>query len=206
LVDVRREFETFSPYGILGRETLLEHVHPNLYGYALMSEAFYRAMRSRGVLSLGKGDTEMSLDTLLQRMPVTRVDSLNGAYQVMMLKTRWPFHEAIPAGYVRGNSVEEKLAGALAVGRITWLDAMDQLFKYRLQASDKKGALRAAEAVMLEHPENATYLAYCGRLSFDAGYPKEGVDYFKILYRHDPSAVNARSLSLAMYKLRNGQK
>jgi lysophospholipase L1-like esterase len=203
LVDGRSVFEAHSPHGILGRETLLEHVHPNLYGYALLSEAFYRSMKEAGIL---QGAADMTLDTLLRRMPVTRVDSLYGAYQVMMLKTRWPFHEVIPAGYVRGNSLEEQLAGALAVGRISWLDAMDQLFKYRLRTGDRRGALQAAEAVMLEHPENATYLAYCGRLSFEAGYPGEGVAYFKKLYRRDPSAVNARSLSMALYKLQNGIK
>ena len=225
LVDARSVFEGHSPHGILGRETLLEHVHPNLYGYALLSEAFYRSMKEAGIFTaetaggtgsagatveLGAtvkaGAGEMTLDGLLQRMPVTRVDSLYGAYQVMMLKTRWPFHDVIPAGYVRGNSLEEQLAGALAVGRISWLDAMDQLFKYRLRTGDKGGALQAAEAVMLEHPENATYLAYCGRLSFEAGYPGEGVAYFKNLYRRDPSAVNARSLSMALYKLQNGIK
>ena len=181
LVDAYALFEANSPHGILGRETLLEYVHPNLYGYALLSEAFYQSMKTTGVL---RGmEREMPLDTLLLRMPVTRVDSLNGVYQIMMLKTRWPFHEPIPAGYVRGNSVEEKLAGALAVGRISWLDAMDQLFKYHLQNHDPKGALQAAEAVMLEHPENVTYLAYCGRLSFEAGYREESIDYFKKLDR-----------------------
>lgn len=181
LVEARSLFEVHSPHGILGKETLLEHVHPNLYGYALLSEAFYTSMKGAGLLA---GETgEMSLDTLLQRMPVTRVDSLYGVYTIMMLKMRWPFHDTIPAGYVRGNSPEEKLAGALAVGRINWLDAMDQLFKYRLKNNDPRGALQAVEAVMLEHPENATYLQYCSRLSFEAGYPKDGLLYLKMLRR-----------------------
>ena len=181
VVEARSLFEAHSPHGILGRETLLEHVHPNLYGYALLSEAFYTSMKGAGLLA-GVAE-EMPLDTLLQRMPVTRVDSLYGVYTIMMLKTRWPFHDTIPAGYVRGNSPEEKLAGALAVGRIRWLDAMDQLFKYRLQLNDRRGALQAVEAVMLEHPENRTYLEYCSRLSFEAGYPKDGLLYQKMLRR-----------------------
>ena len=199
LVDTRSLFEAHSPHGILGRETLLEHVHPNLYGYALLSDAFYRSMKTAGLLSPSAAQ-EMTLDSLLQRMPVTRVDSLYGAYQIMMLKTRWPFHEPIPAGYVRGNSPEEQLAGALAVDRITWLDAMDQLFKYRMHEGDKRGALQAVEATMLEHPENMTYLAYCGRLSYEAGYPEDAILYFKKLYGLDNSLSNARSLLLAYIK------
>jgi tetratricopeptide (TPR) repeat protein len=197
-VDARGLFELHSPHGILGKETLLEHVHPNLYGYALLSDAFYRAMKQTGFLPTPT--PEMSFDTLLQRMPVTRVDSLNGAYQMMMLKTRWPFHEPIPAGFVRGNSIEEELAGALAVGRINWLDAMDQLFKYRMQVKDKKGALQVVEATMLEHPENKTYLTFCGRLSFETSYWTDAILYFKMLYRQDNSIENALNLLLAYIK------
>ncbi len=198
LVETRALFESNSPHGILGKETLLEHVHPNLFGYALMSEAFYDAMKQTGLLS--SVECPMSFETLLQRMPVTRVDSLNGAYQVMMLKTRWPFHEPIPGTFIRGNSIEEKLAGALSVGRIGWLDAMDQLFKYRMQINDKAGALQVAEATMLEHPENKTYLTYCGRLSFEAGYWDDAVNYFKRLYRQDGSTANALNLLIAYIK------
>jgi tetratricopeptide (TPR) repeat protein len=198
LVDARALFELHSPHGILGKETLLEHVHPNLYGYALLSDAFYHSMKEVGLIP--PPDQEIPFDTLLQRMPVTPVDSLNGAYQVMMLKTRWPFHEPIPAGYSRGNSVEEQLAGALAVGRIGWLDAMDQLFKYRMRIKDKKGALQVVGATMLEHPENKTYLTFCGRLSFETGYWSDAILYFKMLYRQDSSIENALNLLLAYIK------
>jgi hypothetical protein len=213
MVETRALFEANSPHGILGKETLLEHVHPNLFGYALMSEAFYRSIKEAGLLpppataepatsdaALPATGHSMSFETLLQRMPVTRVDSLNGAYQVMMLKTRWPFHDPIPAGFMRGNSIEEKLAGALSVGRIDWLDAMDQLFKYRMQIKDKAGALQVAEATMLEHPENKTYLTYCGRLSFEAGYWDDAVDYFERLYRQEGSTANALNLLMAFIK------
>jgi lysophospholipase L1-like esterase len=199
LVDTRAVFEEHSPHGILGQETLLEHVHPNLYGYALMSDAFYQSLKFAGLVgAVGRG--EMSFDTLLRRMPITRVDSLYGAYQVTMLRTRWPFNEALPAGYKRGDSPDEQVAGALAVGRISWLDAMDQVFKRAMQEGDKKTALRAAEATMLEHPENLDYLAYCGRLCFDCGRFEAGITYFKRRYRLDGSVDNMRALLLAFIR------
>ena len=201
LVDTRAVFEAHSPHGILGEETLLEQVHPNLYGYALMSDAFYLALRGAGVVGGAAGGRgEMSFDTLLERMPVTRVDSLYGAYQVMMLRTRWPFSDTLPAGYKRGDSPDEQIAGALAVGRISWLDAMDQVFKRAMRDGDKQTALRAAEATILEHPENLDYLAYCGRLCFDCGRFEAGITYFKRRYRLDGSVDNMRALLLAFIK------
>jgi len=176
LVDTKRLFEAYSPHSILGRETLLEHVHPNLFGYALLSEAFYLSMR-RADLFGGRAAEELTFADLLQQMPITRVDSLNGAYTIMMLKTRWPFDEHLPAGFKRGNSVEEQLAGALSVGRISWMDAMNQLFQYSQRTGDKRTALKAVAAVMLEYPDNSTYKIFAGRLCLELG-DRKGADFY----------------------------
>jgi lysophospholipase L1-like esterase len=176
LVEAERLFDSCSPHEIVGNSTLLEHVHPNLFGYALLSEAFYRAMGKVRLFTNGGGGG-MNFEELLAKMPVTAVDSLNGAYTIMMLKTRWPFHERLPAGFRRGNSIEEQLAGALAVGRINWLDAMNQLFQYGQRTGDKQMALRAVEAVSLEYPDNATYKIFASRLCLELGDQK-GADFY----------------------------
>ncbi|UOE46539.1 GDSL-type esterase/lipase family protein [Mucilaginibacter sp. SMC90] len=44
LVDTRKLFEANSPQQIIGNNLMLEHVHPNLAGYALISEAFYNSL------------------------------------------------------------------------------------------------------------------------------------------------------------------
>ncbi|WP_161964508.1 hypothetical protein [Mucilaginibacter endophyticus] len=199
LVNARAVFEQHSPNGILGNETLLEHVHPNLYGYALLSEAFYQSLENAKLIK-ARADHEMSLTELLSRMPVTRVDSLYGAYTIMMLKAGWPFNEPIPAGFKRGDDISAQLAGALSVNRISWLDAMDQLFKYSMKIGDKKTALKAVEAVMLEKPQNASYPIYAGRLSFELGDSDAAAFYFKKTYQLDPSFANTQTMYLVFLK------
>jgi lysophospholipase L1-like esterase len=199
LVNSRTVFEQHSPNGILGNETLLEHVHPNLYGYALLSEAFYQSIKSTGLIK-AHADREMSLTELLNRMPVTKVDSLYGAYTIMMLETGWPFNKPIPAGFKRGDDITAQLAGALSVNRISWLDAMDQLFKYSMKTGHKKTALKAVEAVMLEKPQNTTYPIYAGRLSFELGNNADAAFYFKKAYELDPSFANTQNMYLVFLK------
>jgi len=200
LTDSRRIFERYSPNGILGEETLLEHVHPNLYGYALLSEAFYQEMKLSKLLKPLPG-AEMSFADLLKHMPVTKVDSLYGAYQMMMLKTGWPFNIPIAADFKPGRGTEEKIAGALAVDRITWMEAMDQVFKYSMKASDKPLALKATEAVMLEDPYHTIYYIYAGRLSFESGDYTSAKLYFKKAYLLDPSPSNLQDLYLMSVKI-----
>ena len=199
LVNARTVFEQHSLNGILGNETLLEHVHPNLFGYALLSEAFYRSIKNAELIK-AHADQEMSLAELLSRMPVTKVDSLYGAYTIMMLEAGWPFNKPIPTGFKRGDDIIAQLAGALSVNRISWLDAMDQLFKYSMKTGDKKTALKAVEAVMLEKPQNTTYSIYAGRLSFELGDNADAAFYFKKAYELDPSFANTQNMYLVFLK------
>jgi tetratricopeptide (TPR) repeat protein len=203
LVDARARFEVASPHGILGRETLLEHVHPNLYGYALLSDAFYEAMKnlfSRPAFSGPPADT-MSFGELLEKMPVTAMDSLNGAYTILMLKSRWPFNEPIPANFKRGNSVQEQLAGGIAVGRISWLDGMNELYTYSMRVGDTSTALKAVAGLLLEHPRITKYALYAGRLSFELGDTTGAIFYITQAYATEPSMTNLRSLYLLYMKL-----
>ena len=200
LVDALGRFEAASPHAISGRETLLEHVHPNLYGYALLSDAFYAAIDRAHFFSRPAADT-MCFDSLLVKMPVTALDSLNGAYTIMMLKSRWPFNVPIPAGFKRGNSIQEQLAGGVAVGRITWRQAMEELYTYSMRVGDKATALRAVTALLLDHPRNTTYDLYAGRLNFELGDTAEACFYFKQAYATEPSGVNLQSLYLLYMKM-----
>lgn len=205
LVDAKSLFEQYSPHQIIGSETILEHVHPNLYGYAILSDAFYQSIQKAGVIKESPVK-EMSFNDLLAQMPVTKVDSLYGAYTVMMLETGWPFNKPIPADFKRGTSEEEQLAGALSVNSISWLDAINGLFQYSMKANDKKTALKTVEAVMLEYPQNTTYQVYAGKLSFDLGDYDNAVFYFKKLYDDDSSAKNAENLYLVLLKTDQPEK
>src|SRR5450432_4232475 len=52
LVDTKTLFEAHSDHHIIGSELILEHVHPNLTGYALMSDVFYEALKKEHIFSI----------------------------------------------------------------------------------------------------------------------------------------------------------
>ena len=199
LADTRALFEKNETGGIIGKETILEHVHPNLLGYALMSESFYQQINERNLIP-AKKQSEMSFAQLLANMPVTKVDSLCGAYQIMMLRSGWPFNEPITPTYNRGNSIDEQLAGALAVDRITWRTAMDELYKTAMANGDKHKALKVTEAVLLENPYQTSYYTYAGRLGFELADLKTADFYFKKAYDISPTPENANNLFLFYFK------
>ncbi len=200
LVDARAAFESHSPHGIPGAETLLEHVHPNLHGYALLSDAFYAAMQHAKVVE-PRPAGEMSLAQLRTRMPITPVDSLKGAYEIMMLKEGWPFNVPMPKAAPRAKTFEEQLAGALAVKQLSWGEAMLQLQRHYLAQGQEAAALRVAEALVLEYAYDPAYPEQAGKLCMNLDQPGKAVFYLKKSFGLENSFATAKSLFVTLLKL-----
>lgn len=199
LVDTRDLFEKHSPAGILGKEALLEHVHPNLQGYALLSEAFYRSLQKTGLLPVSPA--EMPFEELKKQMPVTLVDSLKGEYEMMILKEGWPFNIPMPAEEKRAKTEEEKLAGALVVKQISWRDAMVRLQQHYAAGKDTVQMLRVAEALALDDPLNPVHFDNAGKLSIALGLNRQAVNYLSKAFRMENSFERARMLFVILLKM-----
>jgi len=72
LVDIKKAFEQFSPHGIIGNETIIDHLHPNFLGYAIMSDCFYQELKRQNII-IPDGIKEISFNRLLDRMPVNKL-------------------------------------------------------------------------------------------------------------------------------------
>lgn len=199
LVDTRDLFEQHSMGRILGEETLLEHVHPNLQGYALLSEAFYQTLQKTGLLPAPA--REMTFEALKKQMPVTAVDSLKGEYEMMILKEGWPFNIPMPAEEKRAKTEEERLAGALVVKQISWRDAMVRLQQHYAAAKDTARMLGVAEALALDDPLNAVYLDNAGKLSAALSLNGQAVNYLSKAFRMENSFERARMLFIILLKM-----
>ncbi|HVY73854.1 MAG TPA: hypothetical protein VG890_03435, partial [Puia sp.] len=137
LVDTRSEFERWSAHHIIGDELILEHVHPNLMGYALMADAFYQALKQGGLITIPRGE-ELSFEACLQEMPITAVDSLTGAIRINRLRSSWPFSEVQrPAtDSVVARTEERKLAEEIIDKELGWSQAMEELYAYSIGQHD----------------------------------------------------------------------
>ncbi len=199
LIDARSLFEAHSPQGIIGKETLLEHVHPNLYGYALLSEAFYQAMKQQHMLP--PGGNEISLEALRSQMPITAVDSLKGAYEIMILKEGWPFNEPMPPEEKREKTLEEKLAGGLVVRQLSWSAAINQLLSYHLKTKDYAQALQATEALLLEYPDDPAFYRQAGKLALQIDENAQAIFYLKKAFALQEDFDTAKNLFVTLLKL-----
>lgn len=186
LVDTKAAFEAASPGHCIGNELLLEHVHPNLDGYALMSDVFYRALQAHGLIQVPPGK-EMTLAQLKAAMPITRVDSLVGVYKVWNLKNSWPFSQGIPQDSIKAGTEEEELAFNMAFRHMPWNAAMSDLYDYYIKERDLPGARVVMETLVLEHPTDAAYYEKTGNVCGELKDYGDAVYYFGKAFDKAPS-------------------
>jgi tetratricopeptide (TPR) repeat protein len=209
LVDARTEFRDWSAGHLIGNELLLEHVHPNLTGYALLSDAFYRELRRTQFFSHffsagGPQDTaaeippdtatEITLHQLMKEMPLTALDSLSGAYKIERLKRNWPFNEGPAQDSLPVITDEQKLAYDVAFGKMRWQTAMDSLYERYMATGDLVRARAIMEAMTLEHPQEVFYFERAANICGKLNDYQQATFYFRQAFELDSSLEKARTL------------
>jgi tetratricopeptide (TPR) repeat protein len=199
LVDTRKIFETHSPHGIIGNETILEHVHPNIFGYSLMSEAFYQSIKKHKLIS-ATWENEIPIEKLQKEMPITIVDSLKGTYEIAVLKENWPFNGKKTFNSNQLNSYEEKMAFALLNGKISWNTAIQNQMSHYLSQNDQVNATKVAEAAALQYPNDATFLSYAGKFCMKLQKDDKAKVYFQHAFRLAANFETAQYLTMLYFK------
>jgi tetratricopeptide (TPR) repeat protein len=193
LVDTKALFATASPHGIMGRELILEHIHPNLKGYAYMGDAFYQAMKQAGIFHPDSAQ-ELSFEDVLNDMPLTKVDSLTGAYKVLNLKSSWPFGQGLPKDSLKLNSEEEELAFSMAFRHMPWDQAMSDLYDYYMKEHELADAGRVMEALALDHATEVSYPEKAANIYGQLQNNEKAIFYFQRAFTLSPSFDKARYL------------
>jgi len=197
-VDVKNAFEKHSPHGIIGKELVLEHLHPNIDGYFLIAESFFQAINKSNLIK--SGYEEQPVEKIRAQYPITSVDSIRGLYEVYMLKESWPFNEKIPDSISSKGSYPEQIAGGLSVKQLLWNQAMAMLEEYYIKNNDKAGQLRVNEALALEFCFDSQFPLKAGKLSDEINDYERAAFYYKKAFLLSPNFENAKKAFLAYLK------
>ena len=197
IVETYEEFLGHTEHGSIGNEQLLEHVHPNLTGYALISYSFYKHLITDNTIS-AKKDTVFSFDRLLKQMPVTIVDSLKASYEMMSLKVGWPFYEPMPKIDRTNLSVPERIAGKLVIQEISWEDAMENLYQYYSVENDYEKAFKISEGITLEYPREPKIHIKAGELAAKLRKTTQAIFLFQRAFRLSPSLDTAKKIAVTL--------
>ncbi len=181
LVDTQSSLREHAGENIIGSDLMLEHLHPNLEGYFVLSDAFYDAIYEYRI-----GGQQMNYvprEIARSEVLFTQVDSIFGELRLQKLLSSWPFQplDAPPASILdtsRISSIAEKLAYALDDGGLTWFAATNQLRVHYAEQGAYHLALKASLALLQEYPYLPLPYAYAADVLAAQGRLDEAIDYY----------------------------
>jgi tetratricopeptide (TPR) repeat protein len=172
VVEVEAGLLDRADHGIIGNELMLEHLHPNLEGYFLLADAYYRALLDSGIT--GPVVREVQREQAWNELPVTPVDLKKADYEIMRLTADWPFRKTrTRPGYPARHGEIEQLAYSLFRRETSWTNATEQLQAYYLQQQDALAAARVAVLLADTYPYDTERQYQAGQLAQDAGLAQD---------------------------------
>jgi len=151
VVDTQTAIANLSDNGIIGNESMLEHLHPNTEGYFALASIFYDAVVASG--ALGKPEFDADEATARREMPVTEIERLNGEWRVARLLRDWPFvDEKQPFSPPEPSNEVERIARDWYDGRISWPEAMNRALGYYSSIGNIEETIRVAANLATAFP------------------------------------------------------
>jgi len=107
VVLLKSYFENESPIGLIGKELMLEHLHPNKDGYFLIAKGFYDTMKKNKMISDEWGEYDINKE---KNYGITELDSIYADLEIRHLKGGWPFHpKSVPNRFIQTFSPANRL-------------------------------------------------------------------------------------------------
>ncbi|MDR1919030.1 MAG: hypothetical protein LBQ65_05215 [Tannerellaceae bacterium] len=194
-VNAKQDMEAYAPHHLLGNELFTDHVHPNLKGFAILSDAFYRTMAESGVLPPTQG--RISAEELERAMPVSPLDSIAGEMRIMQLKAHWPFYDSLYMNKpLPEHTLEEKLAARLFRKEEDWLSVHNTLYAAYVKLKQMDKAAKIAEATVLEYAEDPAFYEQTAMVYGELGKRDLATFYLKKAFDLSPSFEKAHYLTV----------
>lgn len=149
VVESQSRFEQRSRLGIVGNNLMLEHLHPNVQGYFLLSDAFYQSIKQSA--QFNDWHNVETAEAWKQR-PLLPPEEYFGFAKVLQLKTDYPFvDKRIPLNLPEPNGWEQQLGYDLFMKKRDWISmAYNALQQYQVNgdsAQALKTQLLIADAI-----------------------------------------------------------
>lgn len=154
-VDALAYLQTRSRHNMVGNELMLEHLHPNLEGYYVISEAFYNAIEQGQYFSPWQ---HIPIATAWTQRLILPSEEYVGFASILRLKAEYPFVETSQAVNLPKPQNSEQSLGLQHVNKqIDWLTMIESnLAQYREQGNTKM-ALKTLQILSDALPHNGLY-------------------------------------------------
>ena len=157
VVPMKAYFEAASPHGLIGYNLMLEHLHPNVDGQFIMSDAFFDILRRQGLVAAKWEEGRIEPPAFYrEQWPVSEFDRTLGALRIRYLTDHWPFRPLALSGRgtsgIQPGSPVETLALKVEKGEMSHVDGHLEMAKYYETRGRHDTALREYQSLVAAYP------------------------------------------------------
>lgn len=207
-VPVEETFSRVAQRGIPGHDLILEHVHPNSHGYALLGREFFAALQSSPLLR-GRADFSRlkSWDAYEKEMALTPIDQRIAAHEVNTVITRWPFVPFSAQQDYRGTykpvDLVDSLAFFVARGGMKYPEAKLQLARSYEARSQIDSALAEYSGLIRDLPRSELPSRYAAIMLLKANRPELAATYLEKADSIRPTGFATFTLGVIALRAKN---
>ncbi|MFQ5603110.1 MAG: tetratricopeptide repeat protein [bacterium] len=160
VIPMKALFESHSPNGFIGRNLMLDHLHPNLEGFFGMAKAFSRMMEENGFIAASWDSSKARSDAeYWQNIDVTPLDQEVANLKIQLLLAGWPFQEKFEPDKILNKAPENKvqeIALSIIQDKKAWDVAHVELAEFYTRNGDLEKAAQEYKALVKGTPYNVS--------------------------------------------------
>ncbi len=210
VVNIDSLFREKSEYGIVGYNLTVDHLHPNLEGYSLIAEEYFKKMDELKLLPKGKR-AKLSIaeqDSILSvNFPFTIIDSTLAEMQIAKLTGAYPFVPRGTPNYKIKNFKIDNYVDSLCVKVINkdikWETAHTRYADKLYAEGDYDGFIKEMNTIIQERPYFDQPYEYLIVRLIDKGLAAEALPYLKKLHSFKPSYFTTKWIGQTLLYSKN---
>jgi len=185
LVDYQANLARKSPAGVIGKEFMLEHLHPNLQGYFVLADSFYEQLMANTFKALDS--VLVDTNTAWRMRPVLPAEEYFAYAQIVQLKADYPFvSEPVEFVLPKPGDWQQALGLQHFQKESDWITMITRSYKGYVDARNMPMIMKSAQIIADAMPHNHQANYEFGRLLVQADRVPESVLYFKRALIEEP--------------------
>lgn len=204
VVQMDSVFNAESIYGIVGDDLITDHLHPNLRGFQIIGREIFNKGIESEILpkDYNKDYSLKDQDSItLSRYEFTKLDSTIALYQIIILKSDWPYtkekiSDEEKLKLLNMQTYTDTLAFQVGKGDLSWEAAHLKLAQQKLMNGDMESFRKEISAATDEYPFDPYPYEFAAQLLVNLKIFDEAYYYLQKLNELKPGAYSTKWLGI----------
>ncbi len=204
VVELDSALNSESSEGVVGDDLITDHLHPNLRGFQIIGREICNTGITSGIFPQDyiKTYSLQAQDSItLSRYEFTRLDSTIALYQIIILKSDWPYtkeklSDEEKLKLLNIQTYQDSLAFMAGKGDLSWEAAHLKLAERKLADGDIESFKKEIRAATDEYPFDPYPLEFAAQLLVNLKKFDEAYAYLTKLNELKPGAFSTKWLGI----------